>query len=80
MYIGVKSVKALNDYKLLITFKNDEEKVFDVKPYLDTGIFAELKDVSIFNSVRVSFDTVEWNNGADICPEVLYSDSVRLTA
>ena len=43
------------------------------------GIFSEsaasLKDTAIFNSVHVSFDTLEWSNGADLCPEVLYSDS-----
>ena len=46
-------------------------------PYLDQGIFAALRDPSLFRSVRVSFDTIEWANGADICPEVLYEDSVR---
>ena len=28
------NVKPLNDYKLLITFNNNETKIFDVKPYL----------------------------------------------
>lgn len=79
MYIGVKSVQALKDYTLAITFKNDETKVFDVKPYLDTGIFSELKDENLFNSVHVSFDSIEWCNGADICPEVLYHESIQET-
>ncbi|MGL6064762.1 MAG: DUF2442 domain-containing protein [Fusobacteriaceae bacterium] len=76
MYIGVKDVKALKDYKLQLTFKSDETKIFDVSPYLDKGIFKTLKDINVFNSVRVVFDSIEWSNGVDIDPETLYEDSV----
>ncbi len=30
----VKSVKALPDFKLFITFEKGEKKIFDFKPYL----------------------------------------------
>ncbi|AKC62825.1 Protein of uncharacterised function (DUF2442) [Clostridium sporogenes] len=50
--------------------------MFDMKPYLNKGIFKELKDTSMFKSVKVSFDTIEWENEADIDPETLYEDSV----
>ncbi len=76
MYIGVKTVRPLKDYRLLITFDNGEERVFDVRPYLDKGVFSELRETGRFNAVRVSFDTVEWPNGADLCPEVLYEESI----
>jgi hypothetical protein len=75
MYIGVKDVTALKDYRLRLTFENGEQRIFNVTPYLDTGIFRELRDPSLFNSVKVQFDTVEWTNGADICPEELYERS-----
>ncbi len=75
MYIGVKAVKPLPDYKLLLPFENNEKGTFDVTPYLEHGIFSELRNLSIFNSVEVKFDTIEWPNGADIDPEVLYSKS-----
>jgi len=77
MYAGVKSVTPLDDYKLLLTFDNGESKIFDVKPYLGNGVFSELKDLNLFTKVHVSFDTVEWSNGADLCPEVLYNESVQ---
>jgi hypothetical protein len=35
----------------------------------------ELRGASIFNAVSVKFDTIEWPNGADLDPEVLYNDS-----
>jgi hypothetical protein len=49
-----------------------------MNPYLEIGIFKELRDVSLFNSVRVSFDTIEWDNEADIDPEILYKESTVL--
>ena len=75
MYIGVKKVKPLQNYEILITFENDEEKIFDLKPYLNTGLFADLKNESLFKTVHVVLDSLEWNNGVDICPEVLYNES-----
>ncbi len=80
MYKGIIKVKPLSDYKLLLTFDNNEIREFDVKPYLDHGIFSELSDVKIFNSIHVSFDTIEWKNGADLDPETLYNESISASA
>ena len=43
--------------------------------YLELGKFSELKDVSLFKSVSVSFDTIEWANYLDLDPELLYQKS-----
>ena len=75
MYLSVKSVKAIEDYKLLVTFENDENRIFDMSPYLTLGKFAELKDKSLFKSVKTSFDSIEWANHMDIDPEFLYQKS-----
>ncbi|HPJ90163.1 MAG TPA: DUF2442 domain-containing protein [Thermotogota bacterium] len=77
MYYSVKSVKPLENYMLLLEFENTEKRVFDMKPYLNKGIFKELSDVKVFNSVRISFDSIEWSNHADIDPEFLYDKSVK---
>lgn len=37
MYLAVKDVKPVDDCFLLLKFENEEEKLFDVKPYLDVG-------------------------------------------
>lgn len=76
MYVSVKNVRPLSDFKLAITFENGAEKLFDAKPYLENGIFRELKDEKLFNSVHVSFDTIEWDNGADLDPELLFAESI----
>ena len=72
----VKAVKANPDYTLTLTFTNDEVKIFDVKPYLDKGIFRELQDRGLFNSVRPFLGSIQWKNGQDFCPDTLYLDSV----
>jgi hypothetical protein len=72
----VKEVQILDNYRLLLTFTNDEKKVFDVKPYLSIGIFTELKNAEIFNSVKASNGTIQWINEADLCPDTLYLESL----
>ena len=76
MYLAVKEVKPIDNYKLILTFENNEVKIFDMIPYLDKGIFQELKDENLFKAVKVSFDSIEWPNEADIDPETLYEDSI----
>jgi hypothetical protein len=78
MYPAVKEVKPETNYTLLLTFDNGERKRFDMKPYMHLSVFKELNDVSKFNTVRVSFDTIEWENEADIDPEALFEDSIRV--
>lgn len=78
MYIAVKEVKPQDDYKLLITFANEEVKLFDVSQYLEIGKFKELKNKDLFKSVRVSFDSIEWANKLDLDPELLYEKSKKL--
>lgn len=77
MFFAVKSVKPLEDYLLHLTFKNGEERVFDMKPYLETGVFRSLKDKNIFKTAKVAFDTVEWINKVDIDPETLYGEGLK---
>jgi len=76
MYPSVISVKPLDNFKLELKFDNSLTKVFDVTPFLEIGKFKELKDVSKFSQVFVSFDTIEWKNGLDLDPELLYEKSV----
>ncbi len=77
MYLSVTDVKPLENYKLLLTFENDEQKVFDVTPYLEVGKFSELKDDTLFKSVHISFDSIAWKNQLDLDPELLYSKSTK---
>jgi hypothetical protein len=74
-YLSVSKVKALHNYRLELTFKNNEVRIFDGEPYLDTGLFTTLKDEELFKRIKISFDTDELPNEIDLDPEVLYEKS-----
>ena len=73
----VKHVIANLDYTLTLTFDNNEVKIFDMKPYLNKGIFKELRDMGLFKSVKPFLGSVQWKNGQDLCPDTLYLDSKK---
>ena len=72
------SVIPCSDYLLLITFSNNEKRLFDVKPYLDFTPFNELRNITLFNTVKPAGLSVEWLHGQDICPDELYYNSVPI--
>ncbi len=73
----VKKVTPSDDFTIEITFDNGEVKVFDMKPYLEIGVFKELKNISEFKTVKVSLGSIQWRNGQDLCPDTLYLESKR---
>jgi hypothetical protein len=71
-------VIPLDEYKLLVTFKNNERKVYDVLPLLPLPIYKTLENKGLFSSVKTDGMCVFWNEDIDICPDRLYEDSVPL--
>lgn len=71
MYWDVKIVKPLPDYRLYVEVEDGRKGVFDMKPYLDFGVFRELKNEHYFNQVGIQFGAVTWPNEQDIAPETL---------
>ncbi|HOT27139.1 MAG TPA: DUF2442 domain-containing protein [Candidatus Ozemobacteraceae bacterium] len=71
----IKSVKANQDYTLNLFFENGEERVFDCRPYLDIGVFKELKELPYFFKATVQMGTVSWPHEQDFCPDTLYIES-----
>ena len=74
----VKDVLPQKDYTLHLWFTNGEEGILDMKPYLDKGIFQALKDEKMFNTVTPFIGTIQWENQADLCPDTVYLDSVKI--
>ena len=75
MYFGIIDVKPLESYKLILTFENKECRILDMSPYLNVGLYKQLKNIELFKTVKISFDTIEWENGIDLCPEFAYEKS-----
>jgi hypothetical protein len=71
----IKNVTPNSDFTLNLEFTNNEVKIFDVKPYLDIGIFKELKDYNKFKNVKVFLGSIQWSGGQDLCPDTLYLES-----
>ena len=72
----VTAVVPNDDYTLTLTFTNGEVRRYDMKPWLDRGVFRELQNIGYFRCARVAFGTVEWPNEQDLCPDMLYLNSV----
>jgi hypothetical protein len=51
-----------------------------MKPYLNKGIFKELKASKAFEAVKVSYGSIEWKGGQDLCPDTLYEESSPIKA
>ena len=75
----VKKVIPTDDYKLILTFKNDEKGIYNCKELLNFGVFKELKDIHYFKQAFVEYGTVSWPNEQDICPDTLYLNSEHFT-
>ncbi|MCG6551729.1 MAG: DUF2442 domain-containing protein [Candidatus Magnetominusculus sp. LBB02] len=73
----VKEVFSNDDYTLKVIFDNGEVGIFDVTPYLDMGIFKQLRDRGVFNSAKAFLGTVQWGNGLDFCPDTIYLESKK---
>ena len=74
MHWDVKIVKPLPAYRIYVEIENGRKGIFDLKPYLDRGIFRELRDVHYFNQVGILFGAVTWPHEQDIAPETLLAE------
>ena len=74
MYWDVKTVKPMSDSRIYVEVEDGRKGIFDLKPYLDHGVFRELKDVHYLNQVGILFGAVTWPNEQDIAPENLIAE------
>ena len=83
--LKVLNVLPTDNYEVIVIYSNGEIKIYDIKPYLELGVFKYLKNKKIFNTVKPRFDTIEWPNvipdkmycsEIDIDPDTLYEESI----
>ena len=74
----VKYVRPLDDYQLELVFENGERRLFDLKPYLQHGVFVRLQNRAAFQAARVVAGSVEWPNEVDLSYDTLYLESQPL--
>jgi hypothetical protein len=71
----ITEFEVLDKYRLKVTFEDGTNKTLDLESYLYGEVFEPLKDSEYFKKVFVDADlgTICWPNGADFCPDYLYS-------
>ena len=75
----VTDVQIEDNYMLLITFSNNEKRLFDVKPLFSYDAFKPLENISLFRKVRTDHGTVTWPGDIDYCPDTLYAESIPVS-
>jgi len=70
----VTAVEPLEDWKLQLTFADDEIRIFDMKPYR-YGVFARLDEHDYFQRVRIVNGSLCWPHGLDLHYRMLYKNS-----
>ena len=78
-YPTLKAVTPLNDYRLMLTFEEEEKRLYDFKPNLSHKFYKALSDMRLFKSVSVNDGEIEWVTGQDFCPHTLYEESIPIT-
>jgi hypothetical protein len=76
MLPDVLSVRVLDRTRLWMEFDDGVAGTFDLSPLIaQGGVFEALRDADYFARVTVDREagTICWPNGADVCPDVLYS-------
>lgn len=74
----IKAVFATENWELIYSLENGEERSFDVKPYLKDEAFQDLNDISQFLKINNGRYFVEWECGADLSIDTLNAHSTVL--
>jgi len=75
--VKVVSVEAIDNHKLRVLLSNNRKGIFDASPYLDKGVFQELRNHQYFRGVRVAYGGVVWPHGQDFSAETIECELQR---
>jgi len=70
----VCSFEIVEAYTLRVRFDDETEQVIDFQPVLAGELYGPLRDLSVFNRVRIDPEvhTLVWPDGADFDPAMLH--------
>ena len=76
----IKSVAALDDKRLLVTFVNDVQKVYDCRPILTLERFQLLKQDAFFTAVTVDPGGygISWDDEMDLSEYELWTNGIEV--
>jgi hypothetical protein len=73
----LESAEYAGGYGIRVRFADGRTGEVDLANELWGEVFEPLKNVALFRAFRVNqeFNTIEWDNGADLAPEYLYENT-----
>jgi len=69
--VKVIDVKPGIDYTLEVVLDNGKTGAFNVAPFLDKGIFLELRDENYFKQVMTRGRSICWPHEQDFCADTI---------
>ncbi len=87
MLHSVIQVKPTRDFKVYVYFSDGKVKLFDMSPFLGTGVFRQIAQVDVFiEKCTVINHTLAWDIGGnfdpyqclDIDPETIYTSGIEV--
>lgn len=69
--LKIINVEPSDDYKLKIVLSDGRRGIFDVSPYLDKGVFSDLRDPHYFRLVKPAFGGKMWPREQDFSAETI---------
>ncbi len=79
MFLHIKKIEYLGEYRVEVTFSNGRKGIADLSSALRGGIFEPLKKTTEFAKLRLDeeLETIAWPNGADLAPEFVYFQAFK---
>ena len=69
--LKIKHVVANDDHTLFVELSDGRSGIFDVKPYLEKGVFKQLKDKDYFKQVKPLFCGITWPGEQDLSADTI---------
>jgi len=69
--MNISEIIPKENYLLYVKTENGKEGLFDVKPFLDSEVFAPLIEASEFQRIHNGKYFIEWDCGADLSADTI---------
>lgn len=74
----VTALTTQTNHRLLLQFETGEQRLFDLTPFLNRGVFRALSNPVEFAKAQVVDGSVEWPGEIDLSFDTLYLRSVAM--
>lgn len=81
-YPRIQQAQAINDTTLIVEFTNQAVKKYDIRPLLESPMFAPLRQPGFFKNFKVEPGgyAIVWNEEIDLSEYELWKNGVTLRA